>query len=477
MDEGGTGLASGPIGACEWAARGICEWADRGPPLDSVGKAGPEAIAGCREGMTPPSLESIALGDSRRLSVTLGDRMLSSPSFGWRRWFGQKGVAECPQCVLRCQEVRSSPAECRSARSLGSFRPCFGGDEERSRNEDALFGTVRLMNALSSLLASLIIGVALSPADVLAKANTNTNTNASSNVNAEAESSDVDGEASPHANGESSNAGVALEIEAEKLEVGSAAASSGEVWAKLFFEAEDQATRVNAAYRSQKAFRAAAVSENSPEPLCRALDVVHSLLAEDDLAADDREAFTDFSLAIEADLTVVFNRTCPIEQPKPDLLAIGHHRDLAAPSPADSEPAAPRLTRKRGIALLTGSTLVSAGVGLLALGSYSLVEEYRASRDLITLIIKDVSVGLNRAEIDHFESVRQRGLAASKLAIGAGIGGGVALVAGAVVLGVVSRRARDERIERAVRRKDRRLIQIQPHLSPDRVGLSIRTRF
>ncbi|HFE44061.1 MAG TPA: hypothetical protein ENJ18_01020 [Nannocystis exedens] len=318
------------------------------------------------------------------------------------------------------------------------------------------------MNALSSLLVSLILGVAL-PAGVLA--------------NTEVESSNVDGGASPHTNAENSDAGVALEIEAEQLEVGSAAASSGEVWAKLFSEADDQAARVNAAYRSQKAFRAAAASENSPEPLCRALDVVHSLLAEDDLAADDREVFTDLSLEIEADLVVVFNRACPITPPKSDLLATGYHRDLALPNPAGNEPAAPQFTRKRGIALLAGSTLVSAGVGLLALGSYSLVEEYRATRALITLIIKDVSVGLNRAEIAHFESVRQRGLAASKLAVGAGIGGGVALVAGAVVLGVVSRRARDERLERAVHRKDRRLIQIQPHLSPDSAGLSIRTRF
>ncbi|HFE46728.1 MAG TPA: hypothetical protein ENJ18_14735, partial [Nannocystis exedens] len=227
------------------------------------------------------------------------------------------------------------------------------------------------MNALSLSLAGLLVGVALSPTDVFASG-----TDAIADPNANA-NTDAIADPNANANTESVLDRASLEEQAGKLEAKGAFTSSARAWEKLFLGADEQATRVNAAYQSQRVFRKAAVAANSPEPLCRALDVVHGLLAGDDLTASDREDFTNLALELEAILVVSFNQTCPIEQPKPDLLPIGHQQNSAPPSPTDSEPAAPRFTKKRGIALLAGSTLVTAGVGLLALGTYGLVEGSR----------------------------------------------------------------------------------------------------
>ena len=307
----------------------------------------------------------------------------------------------------------------------------------------------RFMNALTSpLLACLLVGFAPVSADADEGADSSMSPEAAAN----------------------------LERQAEALEGAGAFASAAEVWEKLLAETDELDTRTAAAYRAQNAYRTVANSDRTPESLCRALEIIDSILQEPELAARDRMGFETVFRQTEAELIVEFNETCPLKQHDSKLLPIVHHHELDPRSP---DPATPGLTRKRGIAVVAGSALVTTGVGLLALGTYGLVEDYRAAQELRSMLSKDAGVGLSEAEITHFESVRDRGWAGSDLAIRAGISGGLALVSGAVVLGIVGRRrTRDKRLERAAQ-STRRLSKIQPHvnLSPQGAGFSLRTQF
>lgn len=309
----------------------------------------------------------------------------------------------------------------------------------------------RFMNALTSpLLASLLVGFA----------------SVSAGADAGADSS------------ESPDAAANLEKQAEALEGAGVFASAAEVWVKLLAETDELDTRTAAAYRAQNAYRTAASSDHTPESLCRALEIIDSILHEPELAARDRKGFETVLRQTEAELIVDFNETCPLKQHDSKLLPIGHHHELGPPSPAGNDPATPQLTRKQGIAVFAGSALVTAGVGLLALGTYGLVEDYRAAQELRSMLSKDAAVGLTEAEITHYESVRDQGWAGSDLAIRAGISGGIALISGAVVLGIVDRKTRGKRLDRAAQ-STRRLSRIQPHLdlSPQGAGFSLRTQF
>ena len=260
---------------------------------------------------------------------------------------------------------------------------------------------------------------------------------------------------------------------AEQLEAAGAFASAGAAWEELTQRGEHD-SQILAAYRAQKAYRAA--TDQEPGMLCRAHAVVVSALTRDDLDGDQRADFEGFRSEIEA--SAELSELCDVGDPP--FLPVGETEspdagvvapDLA-PVETRAEPTHPRHPRHPRRLQIAGAVLVSTGAGLLGLASYGVVEDYRAAKEILTFIPKNASVGLTEAEIGELRSAQRRAEVGSKIAIGAGVGAAVVVLTGAVLLGVGSRRAR--------RRSDSELpltTSLTPDVGRDYGGLALRGRF
>jgi hypothetical protein len=126
-----------------------------------------------------------------------------------------------------------------------------------------------------------------------------------------------------------------------------------------------------------------------------------------------------------------------------DPLGAGPRRSGIKTSADDTISTAP--PRMRG-ATIAGATFVGVGVGLLGAGGYGLARMLIARRAGEALI-NDVGDGpADAGELARDARLREEHLAGSRLALGAGITGGVAVVIGAAVLGVHRRHTpRDRR--------------------------------
>jgi len=260
--------------------------------------------------------------------------------------------------------------------------------------------------------------------------------------------------------------------EAEELEAAGAFARAGAAWEGLTQRGEHD-SQILAAYRAQKAYRAA--TDQDPVMLCRAHAVVVSALTRDDLDGDQRADFEGFRSEIEAsaELSELCDAGDPpflpvgeTESPDPDVVA-----PELAPVETSAEPTHPRHPRHPRRLQIAGAVLVSTGAGLLGLASYGVVEDYRAAKEILTFIPKNASVGLTEAEIGELRSAQRRAEVGSKIAIGAGVGAAVAVLMGAVLIGVGTRRAR--------RRSDSELphTSLTPDVGRDYGGLALRGRF
>jgi len=257
----------------------------------------------------------------------------------------------------------------------------------------------------------------------------------------------------------------ATTAEAEHLEADGAFSRAGEAWEALVQEGDHEA-QILAAYRAQKAYRAAAPQE--PDELCRAHAVVAAILERDDLTTAERADFEAFRSEVEA--SAELGELCP--QADPPFLPIGVDEippDLATDdSPAPTQTRA-ELRRPRGLQI-AGAVLLGAGAGLLGLATYGVVEDYRAAEEILAFIPKNATTGLGQPEMRELRAAQRRAEVGSQIAIGAGVGAGVVVVAGAVFLGVGSRRAR--------RGPDsERPITLTPDVSRDYGGFALRGRF
>lgn len=262
--------------------------------------------------------------------------------------------------------------------------------------------------------------------------------------------------------------------EAEQLEAAGAFARAGAAWEGLAQRGEHD-SQILAAYRAQKAYRAA--TEQEPVMLCRAHAVVVAVLLRDDLDGDERADFEGFRSEIEA--SAELSELCAADDPpflpvgeaeSPSPRASGRlGRGSGIAAPEELAPVEPRHPRRLQIA---GAVLVSTGAGLLGLASYGVVEDYRAAKEILTFIPKNASVGLTEAEIGELRSAQRRADVGSKIAIGAGVGAAVVVLTGAVLLGVGTRRAR--------RRSDSELpltTSLTPDVGRDYGGIALRGRF
>jgi len=260
------------------------------------------------------------------------------------------------------------------------------------------------------------------------------------------------------------------QAEAEQLEAAGAFARAGAAWEGLTQRGEHD-SQILAAYRAQKAYRAA--TDQEPVMLCRAHAVVVAVLLRDDLDGDERADFEAFRSEIEAsaELSELCDAGDPpllpvgVQESPPETGApVGFAPEGLAPVETRGKPRHPRRLQ------IAGAVLLSTGAGLLALATYGVVEDYRAAKEMLPFLPKNASVGLTDAEIEELRVARRRAEVGSHIAIGAGVGAGVVVLTGAVLLGVGTRRAR--------RRTDsEQPLALTPDVRRDYGGIALRGRF
>lgn len=185
--------------------------------------------------------------------------------------------------------------------------------------------------------------------------------------------------------------------------------------------------------------------------LCAAeADLEVSLAEVEEVPASLRQLVVDthreFREVYEAQL-----KLCPTSTPTDrtvvvpllDPLGDGPQRAGIETAGDDTIPTAPH--RMRG-ATIAGATFVGVGVGLLGAGGYGLARMLTARRAGEALV-NDVGDGpADAGELARDARLREEHLAGSRLALGAGITGGVAILIGAAILGVHRRHTpRDRR--------------------------------
>lgn len=99
----------------------------------------------------------------------------------------------------------------------------------------------------------------------------------------------------------SSSPAVAPAARADALEAEGSLADAAAIWASLFREGDDLGERLVAAFRAQKAWRAAARASGDPAMLCEAQALVAEVLRLE-LDDEDRRDFEDFADEIRVEL-------------------------------------------------------------------------------------------------------------------------------------------------------------------------------
>jgi len=130
-----------------------------------------------------------------------------------------------------------------------------------------------------------------------------------------------------------------------------------------------------------------------------------------------------------------------------DPLGAGPRRAGIETAGDDSIPTAP--TRKRG-STIVGATFVGVGVGLLGAGGYGLARMITARRAGEALVNGVGDGPADAGELARDARLREEHLAGSRLALGAGITGGVAALIGATLFGVSRRHTHRDRRSVAV---------------------------
>jgi len=273
------------------------------------------------------------------------------------------------------------------------------------------------------------------------------------------------------------------EAKAQRLETEGALVSAAEAWESVVAEAVDPETRGHAAFRAQKAYREAARSSDEHELLCEAQRVVLTNLERADLGDDERHDFDGFREAIAAALSTT-GTSCEEDPLVPFLGLEASEQATILPepergirpvraSPPDTSMSAPvgvseAKTRSQvAPQKIAGGVLLGAGAALLGAATYGIIEDYRAGQAIIVYAPKNNSVGLTEAEIAALRAEQERARLGSRLAIGAGISAGAALITSAVLLALPSTPGP----------KERRKLGLQPSLSPMHAGLRLRGSF
>ncbi|MEZ4450406.1 MAG: hypothetical protein R3B09_13085 [Nannocystaceae bacterium] len=280
---------------------------------------------------------------------------------------------------------------------------------------------------------------------------------------------------------------------ADALEAAGSLADAAAIWASIFRGGDDPDKRLVAAYRAQKAWRAAARSTGDRALLCEAQALVAEALRLD-LDAEDRGDFEVFAEAIRRELADGHATACgraDITPPTATEVTASTTTDVTTLSATDTAtevtppirhariPSAPQrstlptsttaedLPRHRPARpyLISGSVTLGAGAVLLGAMTVGLVQNYNAGQTIDAHADKNNTVGLSPTEIAEVEAAQRQVDPSKHLALGAGVAGGALLVTGASLLVW----------GRELRRSAR--TALLPTLGPSHAGLSLRGRF
>jgi len=275
---------------------------------------------------------------------------------------------------------------------------------------------------------------------------------------------------------------VEAEAIAKRLETEGALVPAAEAWEIVLEQAADADTRGHAAFRAQKAYREAARTEGQQELLCEAQRIVIENLGRGDLEDDERHDFVGFREEIAVALSAS-NTTCGVapvvpllkvdageqgtSNPEPERLdtvrASPPSRSATAPTSASEERSRSQVAPKK----IAGGVLLGAGAALLGVATYGIIVDHRAADAIVAFAPKNNTVGLTESEIAELRAEADRARLGSRLAIGAGVSAGAALITGVVLLALPPTR----------HPKERRAVALQPSLSPQHAGVGLRGSF